>query len=48
MPLPPLGGSVLSSATPIFRTSANTALAYNVSSALTTVYINVSGYQSKV
>lgn len=32
----------------LFRTSANTALAYDVSAATTTVYINVSGYKSKV
>ena len=48
MPLPPNGGSVMTSAVPLFRTTANTALAFDVSSALTTVYINVSGFQSKV
>jgi hypothetical protein len=49
MPLPAGGGAVLSLAgMPIFKTSANTALAFDVSSALTTVYISVSGYQSKV
>jgi hypothetical protein len=47
--LPPNGGSVqLNSGVPIFRTSANTALAYDVSAALSTVYINVTGFQSKV
>jgi hypothetical protein len=48
MPLPPNGGSVITSTTPLFKTSANTALAYDVSAALTTVYISVSGFQSKV
>src|SRR3990167_835341 len=48
MPLPTLGGSVISSAVPLFKTSANTALAYDVSEALTTVYISISGFQSKV
>lgn len=49
VPLPPAGGVVITLAgQPIFKTSANTALAYDVSSALTTVYISVSGYQSKV
>jgi hypothetical protein len=47
--LPPNGGSVLSNGgSPLFRTSANTALAYDVSAALTTVYISVSGFKSKV
>lgn len=49
MPLPAGGGSTLSlGGLPIFKTSANTALAFDVSSALTTVYISISGYQSKV
>lgn len=46
--LPPNGGANMSSAIPLFKTSANTALAYDVSAATTTVYISVSGYQSKV
>lgn len=46
--LPAGGGAVLSSAFPLFRTTANTALAYDVSAALTTVYISMSGFQSKV
>jgi hypothetical protein len=47
--LPPNGGSVLSNGgSPLFRTTANTALAYDVSAALTTVYISVSGFKSKV
>ena len=49
MPLPPGGGSVLPiGQVPWFATTANTALAYDVSSALTTIYINVTGFQSKV
>lgn len=48
MPLPPNGGSVISCSVPLFKTSANTALAFDVSAALSTVYINVSGYQSKI
>ncbi len=48
VPLPPNGGSVQISALPLFKTSANTALAFDVSSALNTVYINVTGFQSKV
>jgi hypothetical protein len=46
--LPPNGGAAIASPIPLFRTSANTALAYDVSSALTTVYISVSGFKSKV
>lgn len=48
MVLPPNGGSIISDQTGLFRTSANTALAYDVSAALTTVYLNVSGFKSKV
>ena len=48
-PLPPTGGANLSlGGLPIFKTSANTALAFDVSGALTTVYISVSGFQTKV
>lgn len=47
--IPPNGGAVITlGGTPLFRTSANTALAYDVSAALTTVYITVSGFKSKV
>lgn len=49
MVLPPNGGAILpSGATPYFRTTANTALAYDVSAATTTVYISISGFKSKV
>lgn len=48
MPIPAGGGSVLSCDSTLFKTSANTALAFDVSGALSTVYISVSGFQSKV
>lgn len=49
MVLPPNGGAILpAGATPYFRTTANTALAFDVSSATTTVYISLSGFKSKV
>jgi hypothetical protein len=47
VPAPKGGGAVISNAIPLFKTTANTALAYDVSGALTTVYISVSGYQAK-
>lgn len=48
-PLPAGGGAVLPvGAMPYFRTSANTALAYDVSASLSTVYISVSGFKSKL
>jgi hypothetical protein len=49
VPIPANGGATVTcGGTPLFKTSANTALAYDVSAALSTVYISVSGYQSKV
>lgn len=49
LPIPANGGVVLpAGALPYFKTSANTALAYDVSAALTTVYISVSGFKSKI
>ena len=49
VPIPAGGGVVLpAGATPYFRTTANTALAFDVSAALTTVYISVTGFKSKV
>lgn len=48
VPIPTVGGSVITSSIPLFKTSANTALAYDVSGALTTVYISISGFKSKV
>ena len=46
--IPAGGGAVLGGDLPLFRTSANTALAYDVSGALSTVYLSVSGFKSKV
>lgn len=47
--IPPNGGAILpAGATPYFRTSTNTALAYDVSAATTTVYINVTGFKSRI
>lgn len=48
VPAPANGGCVMACDTPIFKTSANTALAYDVSAAISTIIISVSGYQSKV
>ena len=49
VPIPAGGGSIVcNGGVPLFRTSANTALAFDVSAALTTVYISVSGFRSKV
>lgn len=49
VPIPAGSGAVLcNGGVPLFRTSANTALAFDVSAALTTVYISVSGFRSKV
>lgn len=48
IPIPANGGATLSGGgMALFKSSANTALAYDVSAALTTVYISMSGYQSK-
>lgn len=49
VPIPATGGAVISNGgSPLFRTSANTALAYDVSGALTTVTISMTGFKSKV
>lgn len=50
VPIPPGGGVVLGNgAAPLFKQpTANTALAYDVSAATTTVYISVTGFQTKV
>jgi len=48
-PAPAAGGSVITNGGhPLFALTANTALAYDVSGALSTVYISVSGFKSKV
>lgn len=47
--IPAGGGAIIAmGGSPLFRTSSNTALAYDVSAALSTVYISVTGYKSKV
>ena len=48
VPLPANGGANIVSSEPLFGTSANTALAYDVSAATSTVYISVTGFKSKV
>lgn len=48
VPLPATGGANFAMEGGIFRTTANTALAYDVSAALTTVYISITGFKSKV
>lgn len=49
VPIPATGGAVIcNGGVPLFRTTANTALAYDVSGALTTVTISLSGFKSKV
>jgi hypothetical protein len=45
-PAPTLGGSVINLPVPI-KFADNTAVAYNVSGALTTVYISVTGFQAQ-
>jgi hypothetical protein len=47
VPLPAGGGAVINLQTPI-KSTANTALYYDVSGALTTVYLTVTGYRTKV
>ncbi len=46
VPIPAGGGAVLSTNGFFFKTSAGNALAYDVSAALTTVYISISGFKS--
>lgn len=46
IPLPTLGGAVINLPVPL-KGSANTALAYDVSAALSTVYITMVGYQAQ-
>jgi hypothetical protein len=47
IPLPALGGATITFPVPLRQPTANTALAYDVSAAATTVYISVVGFQSK-
>ena len=46
IPLPTLGGAVINLPVPL-KGSANTALAFDVSAALTTVYLSLVGYQGQ-
>lgn len=48
IPLPANGGAITNFPVPLRQTTANTALAYDVSAALTTVYISFIGFKSKV
>lgn len=47
IPLPALGGATINFPVPLRQTTANTALAYDVSAAITTIYISVVGFQSQ-
>jgi hypothetical protein len=47
VPCPAKGGSVVPLNPPLRQPTANTALAYDVSAAITTVYITVVGFKSK-
>lgn len=48
LPLPANGGSIINFTLPLRQTTANTALAFDVSAALTTVYLSFIGFKSKV
>jgi len=48
LPLPVGGGAVQTFPTPLKQPTANTALAFDVSAALTTIYLSFHGYKSKV
>lgn len=48
LPLPANGGSITNLTLPLRQTTANTALAFDVSAALTTVYLSFIGFKSKV
>jgi hypothetical protein len=47
IPLPAGGGAVVSFPHPMVQPTANTALAFDVSAAITTIYISVVGFKSK-
>lgn len=47
IPLPATGGATIHFNPPLRQPTANTALAYDVSAAITTIYISVNGFQSK-
>jgi hypothetical protein len=46
IPLPPGGGAIVNFPIPLRQPSSNSALAYDVSAALTTVYLTFVGYKS--
>lgn len=47
IPLPATGGATIHFNPPLRQPTANTALAFDVSAAITTIYISVNGFQSK-
>ena len=47
LPLPAKGGAVTNFPLPLRQTTANTAFAFDVSAALTTVYVSLIGFKSK-
>lgn len=47
LPLPAKGGAIFNPSLPLRQPTANTAFAYDVSAALTTVYISLIGFKSK-
>jgi hypothetical protein len=47
-PLPTVGGSVITFPVPLRQPTSGTALAFDVSAALSTVYISLVGFQSKM
>lgn len=47
IPLPALGGATINFPVPLRQPTANTALAYDASAALSTVYISLVGFKSK-
>jgi hypothetical protein len=47
IPLPALGGATINFPVPLRQTTANTALAIDVSAALSTVYVSLVGFKSK-
>ena len=48
IPAPATGGAHVTFSPPLRQPTANTALAYDVSAAITTIYISVAGFQSSV
>lgn len=47
IPLPALGGATINFPVPLRQPTANTALAFDVSAAITTIFISAVGFQSK-